>query len=182
MKAIILTRVSTKMQEEGLSLLAQNNRLHEYAERKGLEIIKSFEIVESSTRGERKQFMEMINFCKKQRETIAIVADTVDRVQRSFKESVLLDELMRQNKISYKLRFPFNEFANLTTPKRNRPTPYEPTPSLISLGVRANNNQNVQSGYMNFCEPQFTDKNQGVTLKNATPLQSGWGGWIRTNE
>lgn len=68
MKAIILTRVSTKMQEEGLSLLAQNNRLHEYAERKGLEIIKSFEIVESSTRGERKQFMEMINFCKKQRE------------------------------------------------------------------------------------------------------------------
>lgn len=182
MKAIILTRVSTKMQEEGLSLLAQNNRLHEYAERKGLEIIKSFEIVESSTRGERKQFMEMINFCKKQRETIAIVADTVDRVQRSFKESVLLDELMRQNKISYKLRFPFNEFANLTTPKRNRPTPYEPTPSLISLGVRANNNQNVQSGYMNFCEPQFTDKNQGVTLKNATPLQSGWGGRIRTYE
>lgn len=82
-----------------LSLLAQSNRLHEYAERKGLEIIKSFEIVESSTRGERKQFMEMINFCKKQRETIAIVADTVDRVQRSFKESVLLDELMRQNKI-----------------------------------------------------------------------------------
>ena len=99
MKAIILTRVSTKMQEEGLSLLAQSNRLHEYAERKGLEIIKNFEIVESSTRGERKQFMEMINFCKKQRETIAIVADTVDRVQRSFKESVLLDELMRQNKI-----------------------------------------------------------------------------------
>ena len=87
------------MQEEGLSLLAQSNRLHEYAERKGLEIIKSFEIVESSTRGERKQFMEMRNFCKKQRETIAIVADTVDRVQRSFKESVLLDELMRQNKI-----------------------------------------------------------------------------------
>ncbi len=87
------------MQEEGLSLLAQSNRLHEYAERKDLDVIKTFEIVESSTHGERKQFMEMINFCKKQRETIAIVADTVDRVQRSFKESVLLDELMRQDKI-----------------------------------------------------------------------------------
>ena len=87
------------MQEEGLSLLAQSNRLQEYADRKGLEVIRIFEIVESSTRGERKQFMEMINFCKKQKETIAIVADTVDRVQRSFKESVLLDELMRQNKI-----------------------------------------------------------------------------------
>lgn len=74
--------------------------------------------------------------------------------------------------VSYKLRFPFNEFANLTTPKRNKPTPYEPTPSLISLGVRANNNQNVQSGYMNFCEPQFADKNQGVTSKkcNSSPI------------
>lgn len=76
--------------------------------------------------------------------------------------------------VSYKLRFPFNEFANLTTPKKNKPTSYEPTPSLINQSVLVNNNQNVQSGYMNFCEPQFTDKNQGVTLKNATPLQSGW--------
>lgn len=99
MKAVILTRVSTKMQEEGLSLTAQSNRLFDYAERKGLEIIKTFEIIESSTHGERKQFEAMINFCKRQHETIAIVADTVDRVQRSFKESVLLDELMKQNKI-----------------------------------------------------------------------------------
>lgn len=99
MKAVILTRVSTKMQEERLSLRAQNKRLEEYAERKELDAIKRFEIIESSTRGERKRFMEMINFYKKQKETIAIVADTVDRVQRSFKESVLLDELMRQDKI-----------------------------------------------------------------------------------
>ena len=99
MKTVILTRVSTKMQEEGLSLTAQSNRLFDYAERKGLEVIKTFEIIESSTHGERKQFMEMINFCKRQHETIAIVADTVDRVQRSFKESVLLDDLMKQNKI-----------------------------------------------------------------------------------
>ena len=99
MKAIILTRVSTKMQEEGLSLLAQNNRLQDYADRKELEVIKTFEIIESSTHGERKQFVEMINFCKKQKGTIAIIADTVDRVQRSFKESVLLDELMRKDKI-----------------------------------------------------------------------------------
>ena len=99
MKAVILTRVSTKMQEEGLSLTAQSNRLFDYAERKGLEVIKTFEIIESSTHGERKQFMEMIAFCKKQQETIAIVADTVDRVQRSFKESVVLDELMKKDKI-----------------------------------------------------------------------------------
>lgn len=99
MKAVILIRVSTKMQEDGWSLTAQSTRLFDYADRKDLEVIKTFEIIESSTHGERKQFMEMIAFCKRQRETSAIIADTVDRVQRSFKESVLLDELMKQNKI-----------------------------------------------------------------------------------
>ena len=27
---------------------------------------------------------------------------------------------------------------------------------------------------MDFCEPLFADKNQGVISKNVTPLQSGW--------
>ena len=99
MKAVILTRVSTKEQEEGHSLPAQNTRLLDYAKRKGLEVIKTYQIIESSTRGKRKEFMEMIEFCKNQTETIAIVADAVDRVQRSFKESVMLDDLIRQEKI-----------------------------------------------------------------------------------
>ena len=99
MKAVILTRVSTREQEEGHSLPAQNTRLLDYAKRKQLEVIKTFQIIESSTRGKRKEFMEMIEFCKQQTETIAIVADAVDRVQRSFKESVMLDDLIRQEKI-----------------------------------------------------------------------------------
>lgn len=99
MKAVILTRVSTKEQEEGHSLPAQNTRLSEYAKRKGFEVIKTFQIIESSTRGKRKEFMQMIDFCKQQPETIAIIADAVDRIQRSFKESVMLDDLIRQEKI-----------------------------------------------------------------------------------
>lgn len=99
MKAVILTRVSSKEQEDGHSLNAQNTRLIEYAKRKNIQIIKSYQIIESSTHGNRKEFMEMINFCKAQKETIAIIADAVDRVQRSFKDSVLLDELVRQEKI-----------------------------------------------------------------------------------
>lgn len=99
MKAVILTRVSSKEQEDGHSLSAQNTRLIEYAKRKNLDVIKSFQIIESSTRGKRKEFMQMIDFCKKQKETIAIVADAVDRVQRSFKDSVLLDDLVRKEKI-----------------------------------------------------------------------------------
>lgn len=99
MKAVILTRVSTKEQEEGHSLPAQNTRLLGYCKRKSLDVVKTFQIIESSTRGKRKEFMQMIDFCKKQKETIAIVADAVDRVQRSFKESVMLDDLIRKEKI-----------------------------------------------------------------------------------
>lgn len=96
MKAVILTRVSSKEQEEGHSLPAQNARLIEYAKRKNLEVIRTFQIIESSTRGKRKEFMTMINFCKQQKETIAIVCDNIDRLQRSFRESVLLDDLIRK--------------------------------------------------------------------------------------
>jgi len=56
MKAIILARVSTKEQEEGHSIAAQRLRLVDYCVRKGLKVIKTYELVESSTRGERKKF------------------------------------------------------------------------------------------------------------------------------
>ena len=96
MKAVILARVSTKEQEEGHSIAAQRQRLEDYCARKGLEVIRKFELIESSTKGERKEFLAMLEFVKAQKETIAIVADAVDRFQRSFKESVQVDELRRQ--------------------------------------------------------------------------------------
>ncbi len=98
-KAIILARVSTREQEEGYSIDAQINRLQDYCKRKNLEVLKTFTIIESSTNGDRKQFMEMVAFAKRHRMTVAIVADKVDRVQRSFKETPLLDELVNKGKI-----------------------------------------------------------------------------------
>ena len=99
MKAIILARVSTREQEEGHSIDAQVDRLVQYCERKELEVIKIFKITESSTRGKRKEFHEMIEFAKSQKEKVAVVADAVDRFQRGFKESVMADELLRAQKI-----------------------------------------------------------------------------------
>lgn len=99
MKAIILARVSTKEQEEGHSIAAQSQRLADYCARKSLQVVRTFELVESSTRGERKDFVAMLEFAKAQNETMAIVTDAVDRLQRSFKESVLLDELIRKDQI-----------------------------------------------------------------------------------
>ena len=98
-KAVILARVSSKEQEEGYSIEAQKHRLETYCARRDLNVIKTFEIVESSTSGDRKHFMAMVKFVKSQKETIALVADKVDRVQRSFKEYPLLDELIQKGKI-----------------------------------------------------------------------------------
>ena len=98
-KAIILARVSTKEQEEGYSIAAQKRRLEQYCERKGLEVIRTFEVVESSTQGDRKDFMRMIEYIRKHKEVLALVADKVDRVQRSFKEYPLLDALIQEGKL-----------------------------------------------------------------------------------
>lgn len=103
-KAVILARVSTKDQEEGYSIDAQLRRQEQYCSAHGLEVIKVFQIIESSTVGDREKFMEIIAFIKRQKETIAIVADKVDRVQRSFKEYPLLDELIKADRLELHFR------------------------------------------------------------------------------
>ncbi|MDR1196063.1 MAG: recombinase family protein [Endomicrobium sp.] len=99
MKAVILSRVSSLEQEDGKSLKAQMENAEKYAKNKGLNVIKTFTLVESSTRGGRKKFYEMIEFVKSQKEPIAIIADTVDRFQRRFDESVYLKPLIADGKI-----------------------------------------------------------------------------------
>lgn len=96
MKAVILARVSSKDQEEGHSLDAQISNLRLYADRKNLSIIKEYTIIESSTKGERPEFMRMIAFIKSQKEKTALIVDTVDRLQRGFKEKPMLDSLLEQ--------------------------------------------------------------------------------------
>lgn len=98
-KAVILVRVSSREQEEGYSIEAQLTRLRKYCERRGLEIIKEFIIVESSTRGERENFYEMIDYIKKQKFPINLICDKVDRLQRSFREMPIIDDLRRKGKL-----------------------------------------------------------------------------------
>ena len=101
MKAIILSRVSSKDQEEGYSIAAQTEKLKEYCQRKGLDVLKVFEITESSTVGDRKKFKEMLAYAKvartKNPERIAIIVDAVDRLMRNFVEQPILNDLMNQD-------------------------------------------------------------------------------------
>ncbi len=103
-KAIILVRVSTREQEEGYSIEAQKHRLLEYCQKNSLVVMQIFEIIESSSRGDRKQFKEMVKFAKSQRETIAVVADKVDRIQRRISEIPLLEEPIKAGKIELHFR------------------------------------------------------------------------------
>ena len=99
MKAIILARVSHKDQEEGQSIPSQVRRLTEYAIRKKLQVEQTFQITESSTKDTRKQFDQIIAYVKKSKQPIALITDTVDRLQRSFRETPLLDELRKEGKL-----------------------------------------------------------------------------------
>ncbi len=84
--AVILARVSSAEQREGKSLPAQLASCRNYCIRKQLIVDKEFSFTESSTRGDRKKFQEMMSFVVQRPYSVAIVADTLDRFQRSFKE------------------------------------------------------------------------------------------------
>ena len=100
MKAIILARVSTKeQQEEGYSIPAQVRRLSEYAQKKQLTVYKTFQITESSSLDTRKEFEKVITLIKHSKEPITLITDTVDRLQRSFRESVILEEFRKAGKL-----------------------------------------------------------------------------------
>ncbi len=99
MKAIILARVSSKDQEEGQSIPAQVHRAQHYVQRKGFNLLHTFQITESSSRQKRKQFDEVVSIIKRSKDPIALVVDTVDRLQRSFRETPILDEMRRNGKL-----------------------------------------------------------------------------------
>lgn len=99
MRAIILARVSSKEQQEGYSIQTQTEQLTQYCKTKKFLITKTFQIIESSTRGDRKDFKAMLEFAGKQSETVALVASSIDRLQRSFREYPLLDNLIKEEKI-----------------------------------------------------------------------------------
>lgn len=100
MKAIILARVSTREQmEEGSSLPSQIRRMRDYCLSKKLDVHKEFEITESSSQQTRKEFAKIIELIKKSKDSIVLVTDTIDRLQRSFRESVILDDFRKQEKL-----------------------------------------------------------------------------------
>ncbi|WP_428050570.1 recombinase family protein [Candidatus Avelusimicrobium caledoniensis] len=96
--AIILARVSSAEQREGKSLAAQEASAREYCKRKQMIVEETFSLTESSTRGDRTEFHKMMEYVKNSPHPLAIVADTLDRFQRSFKESLEFEPLLQSGK------------------------------------------------------------------------------------
>ena len=109
-KAVIFARVSSNNQEEERSLIAQVSRLQEYCKQSNLEVIQECIIIESS--GCSEQFTKVIDYIKEQQEPVALVVDSVDRLQRSFKECSLIDNLRKSKVLEihfYKEGFTLND-------------------------------------------------------------------------
>ena len=102
-QAVMLARVSSRKQERGASLDAQVEAIQAYCHRNDLTIVeptpKAFVFTESSTRGGRKKFNEMIDFIEHQKRKTAIVVHTLDRLQRGFGECEKIKELLKADKI-----------------------------------------------------------------------------------
>ena len=97
MKAIILARVSTEEQiTDGQSIPAQIQRAREYCGRKWLTIQSEYQFDESSIKDHRKKFEIVVSEIRASSNPIALVVETVDRLQRSYKESVLFDEMRKK--------------------------------------------------------------------------------------
>jgi len=92
MKAVIYARVSTKEQErEGYSIPAQLKLLREYAEKKGYEVVKEFVEAETAKATGRKQFKEMRQFLRRNKNIKNIIVEKTDRLYRNFTDYVQLD-------------------------------------------------------------------------------------------
>lgn len=98
MKAISYSRVSSREQEEtGYSLDSQEKLLAEYADKKGYLIVKSFRVSESASGAKIRQvFSEMMRVLK-DRGVHILICEKTDRLTRSRKDAVIVDEWIKQD-------------------------------------------------------------------------------------
>lgn len=96
-KAVILARVSTKEQEEGFSLSAQEKLMRRYTNDNGLPVVRVFKMAESASKvKQRTVFKQMMEYVDKNR-IKNVVVEKVDRITRSFKDMVMIDDWLEED-------------------------------------------------------------------------------------
>ena len=101
-QAIIFCRVSSKRQkDEGVSLEVQEKTIKQYCQNKDFNILATYSIDESSTKGARKEFHKMLEFAEECKGKVAIIVSYIDRLQRSYKDTPELERLRSTGKIEF---------------------------------------------------------------------------------
>ena len=100
-KAIIFAKAKgSKGSNNHCSLLeAQVFNLQAYCKKQNFEIIKEFRLFESIVHNERECLCKLIDFIKQQKTPVVLVVDSVNILQRNFKEIPILEELRLSGKL-----------------------------------------------------------------------------------
>ena len=94
LKLLGVCRVSSREQSEGYSLEAQNQANHEWAERKGYEIVDTIQYVETASKQkERRRFRELIDRVCNDIRLEGVVFHKVDRACRNLIDLAVLERL-----------------------------------------------------------------------------------------
>jgi site-specific DNA recombinase len=97
-KALMYVRVSSKEQEFGYSLDAQEKLGYDYADRNNFVIVKFWKVSESAWKLDRKYFKELLDYSKKHN-IKNIIFDVPDRMTRNLHDLVKIDDLVKQHDV-----------------------------------------------------------------------------------
>ena len=132
LKLLGVCRVSSREQSEGYSLEAQNQANHEWAERKGYEIVDTIQYVETASKQkERRRFRELIDRACNDIRLEGVVFHKVDRACRNLIDLAVLERLEteKDKKVFFSSQeFPQNAAGRLgigvITPMPKRPAAF----------------------------------------------------------
>ena len=96
-QALLYVRVSSKAQEDGFSLAAQEKLGHEYCQKRNLKIVKSWKVSESAWRSERTAFNLLIEYAKRHNEIKHIIFDVTDRMTRNDFDKLKIYTLIKEH-------------------------------------------------------------------------------------
>src|ERR1022692_656725 len=91
--AVLYARVSSKEQEQGYSIPAQQGLLRPYGPQIGLVITEEFVDTETAKTTGRPGFAAMVGYFKQHPECRVLLVEKTDRLYRNFKDYVTIDEL-----------------------------------------------------------------------------------------
>lgn len=117
-KAVLFDRISSPVQEGGLSILMQEEEGLRYAAARGLEVARIFAVTESGwTPEDRKVFQQMLAFCRENNIRTVITRDT-ERLARNYTDAArILDVYVKKEGFSFHLHFENNVVSPDSTPQ-----------------------------------------------------------------